>query len=1149
MKKNLLILYIIFLANFLFANKYDLSSTHYITIENFQFQGEWMPTGVGGSTAIIANKANQTASTVVNVGAEGEYFVWVQAADYANDKPGTRLMKVLVNGVELPENAGKHGKDLLYWELVGSAKLNKGENFLSIKSVTNFPRCAAILITKDKNFNPNIALQDGSVRRATRRQSYLSNYEILGKFPKIEAGESFKNAKSVGISNGKLKINYTQKKYPDGKIFYERSAEVLIDSQFIPMPSFKDEALVIAYSQNETANDEEYVVSWKKSLGEIKVKVANEYFNTPLSNSNFYGIGSMKLLRIVDVKKNSETDLEITYQDDVKAKLTLSKNEPIAKFKVNALADKSGYYSIIFLSFNKIDRFEVESLQMPVSYQNHRIMKEPVVVGNRMMSQPICIVEGKFVSDKNLTCGVIADPENLSPDEWSEYNNSVCGFSLMSADAKVQPVYVQPILGGRNSKKEEGDVLEASCYMLSMSGDWTEALTKINSAIYNASKLREPYEASISEASVNIAKFMADEKASGWSPIHKGRWNIEMINTVTQPAPLAELSIALLTDDEDYYKKFSLPTIEFTLSRMSAHYSMQFWSEAPTNTNSKLNLNVPSKPWSADYYAGLYALTNSANTFLKDFYYNKNGSLRGEEKLSWTVKLGMYLAGEFDESNIKEIEKEALEWAKKSFDNKNFSEIPMLIFVNDGLYPYWWYLMDLYELTGNSELLKYARLGAFYTLSCLWNWPTPAPQQTINKNNIVHGECNPMWRGTERLRLGYDENQVLQDAFIAEDSSRTKKNWRGAWFLLKEKQVDGFKASRIGLGIEQRWTFVMRNHHKNILMPSWAPEMLKVYQHTKDDIIMKFSRHSIVGRYANYPGYYVCDYTDVYMSADYPYKGPDVTSLYHHHEPVVFMHTFDYLMAQIESRTQNKIKFPFVRQQGYVWFTNRIFGLSGKVFDEAFCKPLLNLDAVDTHDNHKISTLLARGVGHIWLIVLNDSAKEITANLALNLKSRQLSGLLADSEFSLYNSAGEVVSQNLRKENLSAIRIPPLGLIAVKMPAKEALISKSHPSLPKKSHITKPQIANEWGDFHLFRIRSPFGKDSIYAFLNPLFGKDGKAKLTVKTSSGVEKVLECNSFPFEFSHYPLDMNDEIKVVLELEDKNGKFKSEEFILAK
>ncbi len=43
----------------------------------------------------------------------------------------------------------------------------------------------------------------------------------------------------------------------------------------------------------------------------------------------------------------------------------------------------------------------------------------------------------------------------------------------------------------------------------------------------------------------------------------------------------------------------------------------------------------------------------------------------------------------------------------------------------------------------------------------------------------------------------------------------------------------------------------------------------------------------------------------------------------------------DYLVTEIQQRSDGKVRFPFVKQDGFVWFNNRIYGGGkGTVMDD-----------------------------------------------------------------------------------------------------------------------------------------------------------------------------------------------------------------------
>ncbi len=1130
------------------SHAYDLKNTYYIEAESFQFYGTWEASGVMREAVLFAMSAGCEASTVMRIREEGNHFVWARSMDYVKNQ-GVRRFTLGVNAdMEILGEGGKHGKgDCLYWEKLGVAEFKKGDNFITLKSTTSFPRVDAILITKDKNFDPNIALQEASVRRATRFYPKMHYFEYKSDsfLPDMLSAKPDSSAKAVKISNPSLSVEFVPYKTSDGKRAFVRKV-VYGNAQF--SRSYFDECLSVSYAPEVEAIDVRYEIKWKPYRGTLLVNVGSDTFETPASSENRFAAGKNMFMRPSNVEKLSPLSVKLSYEDGSEAVYTLDKEKPWAKFDVNVPVKEDGMYSVALYSGESAKREDLLFTLMPPSYLGVRTMKEAAVLGNRIMSQPLSLMETKLGENSSLTNGVVADPTSFDVHEWSvNTGGSVCGFSLASPRGLIQPSICSPILGGRDSKFKPGDTIKRSWYVLDMRGDWTEALSEINSELYGAADLREPQEASLSDAAANMIEYLKSEEISGFSQRHKGRWNIEHINSVTVSSPLAEVSAALLSDDEDYYERIALPTIEYTLSRREPHFSVQLWSQVKNGDSPFIKLGALSDSyWSADYFAGLNNLLGFGNPFFKTLYKTTGGKTRYGGKLPWTVDLGIAIADPQEAKTLMPgVLKSARKWMESSFSNRYYGEPPAMGFVNAGFYPYWWYLIDLYEITRDESFLNYARLGSYYTLSCLWNWPmTVKGDFVVNKGGVAEGDYHPMWRGDKRSRLGEPECTKKKEAFFAAHPEVNKREWRNTWFL-DEKVVDGRKVARTGLGIEQRWTYVLGiKNCRNIMMPSWAPEMLRVWRYSGDDIVMKFSRHSIVGRYANYPGYYICDYTDVMHSADYPYKGPDITSLYHHHAPCAFAHTVDYLMAQVEERSAGKINFPYVRQQGYVWFTNRIFGRPGTVFGDQECRPLLSNSAAKLGTS-KISAIYARGKDFIWAIFLNDSGSEITADLKLNPADKIFKSAFKESKMKLFDSAGNELGEYNYPE-ASGVKIPALGLVALKVKAEQKELFPQIAPLKSEAHIEKKGIAKEWGDMHAFRIRSPFGKDSLYVVLTAPFDKKGQASIEVRQG---EKTVskKCSVFPYEFSIYPLNMQGSVSFKITVEDENSKKVSEEFTL--
>ena len=87
-----------------------------------------------------------------------------------------------------------------------------------------------------------------------------------------------------------------------------------------------------------------------------------------------------------------------------------------------------------------------------------------------------------------------------------------------------------------------------------------------------------------------------------------------------------------------------------------------------------------------------------------------------------------------------------------------------------------------------------------------------------------------------------------------------------------------------------------------------------------------------------------------------------------------------------------------------------------------------------------------------------------------------------------------------------------------------------------------------WGEMHAFRIRGPFGKDSIYVvFTGGFESKDAKISLNIKSP---QSSITRGYYPYEISVYPLSPESDIVFdVSVFEGGKQLWKSEELALKK
>ncbi|MDZ7617484.1 MAG: hypothetical protein U1E05_10795, partial [Patescibacteria group bacterium] len=694
---------------------------------------------------------------------------------------------------------------------------------------------------------------------------------------------------------------------------------------------------------------------------------------------------------------------------------------------------------------------------------------------------------------------VTAEPSAL-PQRWPTATDSVYGFSLLNAEGRVQPSAFSPVLGFGESFCKAGEQRTARFRILAMPGDWTAGLETVSQDIMNVRDYRRPTHASLTQAAINMMDLMHDADPAGWNDELKGFYNIEMAETVTQASPLTIVAASLLTRDEQLYATRALPTIEFLLTRPNAHWARP---HAPSP------LRVPNRFYGAALWQGLHGLLGELNPWLLEFAMPEGEVLHSQAYNSaprWSSLLAAYRLNPNAE-RLAEIRTEADAFLEKQIYGRREDVIPFSHFYNIHFYPYWWDLIELYELTGEARYLAAAEQGAFHTIAGLWSHPVvPEGEMTIHADGQHAGLGALWWKDVDRYRLG--------DPREPGDTP--------------PKQVPAWWVARCGLGLEQPSTYFTAGGRgngfmRNIMMSVWAPHLLRVHQHTNRDIYETYARNTIIGRFANYPGYYSVGYSDLMLSPRYPYDGPDISGIYYHHIPPQLAFSVDFLVAQAQQRSAGRIRFPWAMQQGYAWFTNRVYGMAGgEIFGQPAGRLLLDGKAI-TIAEKDVDWLAARAGDRVWLILMSQSDEPVRPTITLDAARL---GLTAGAPMTVF-TPDQPEGEPRAAEAISELTVPPKGLVAVSLPAVER---DEFPKLPPlaEGHVVR-DAGKPWGELHAMRIRSPFGSDSVLVVLTNGPAEGGSVTLNI---GGRETPLVKKTLPFEFSIYPWPIEKDCELAVE-----------------
>lgn len=1103
-------------------------NTYFIEAEDFQFPAGWVfsketGTNVSGKGALFAAASKDPvpdAMTVISLKTKGSFFVWTRSRDYAENQPGTRKYLLSVNEQEMSLESGRHLSEGYAWEKVGRIDLDTGENVLSLKNTSgNFVRCDAIVLSTDEAFNPG--------KEGLSLTAYAIKPTRVKETPAVlniaEAASFAKKEKLLGtLSNAQLKLSFEEViNDKTGKRQLVATTAIFQDQGWATLKAQVEENRVFLLSTKKAKIEfGAYFASWKNTASLTEFVVKGKTYNPMDQNGakNPFLAGELSACQPSAVKQVSPEVLWVTYLTDkgeeVKGIWTLKPGASHYELSLEYSAKEEGFYSFVVAAFQDVSEQEVQQVQLPPMFNYKRLPTDPILIPGAMTPQPLAIVE--LGRDKPLSFFVTGSLTDF-PLDWGKDNTSRIGFSLKNAFNQIQPVAFAPVLGLEDSKLRAGQSLKRTFNLGAVAENWNGALEYISNSIYEVKDYRAQDSSSLTNAAFNMIDLVKNDDASGWNAQLKGFYDIEadpkIAPTVAQSAPLALISAAIMGRDEELYLSRALPTIEYTLSRSAFRWAKAVG--APYNLKEASLVLDPYKnvQFNTAYFDALNQLLEEKNPWLVQVgmpdQQPRKLSGYSVNLPAWTQELAAYRLTK-DKQWLDKAVLHAREFLQKEVYGQKTEVLTAQPFYNTSFYPYWWDLMDLYEVNKDKVFLDAAKYASFFTIAGIRSYPLVQNQkQRIHEGGRYEGNTNLWWKDGKKFRLGFPR--------IDGD--------------VTEKEVPQSLISPVGLGLEQPVTFFLPNKNvRHIFMSTWAPHLLRLSAESNKDIFEIYARNSIIGRFSNYPGYYATGFTDLTYQANYPYKGPDINSIYYHHISPHLAFTLDFLVTEAIQRSKGKITFPWGKQEGFVWFNNRIYGAGkGTIFDDSRVKLWLKKGLVHI-GNPAINYITGISDDRFWLVLLNEAQQEQQFEIGLdpdqlavkNTGIKFYEGITAKPKEMVLS--GKTMKSVIAGKGLTAYSFP------LQQPVAETVL------LPVKNGMQEINIGTPWGKLHAFRIRSPFGWDSIYAYLStpPLAG--AAAEMVLNEDSAT--VVKCVGYPFEWSFPGIDPVKPASISLKLKKEGS-----------
>lgn len=673
--------------------------------------------------------------------------------------------------------------------------------------------------------------------------------------------------------------------------------------------------------------------------------------------------------KATSVSKVGSTIIEFLYDypdlpGKIEFRVILNSENDVPIFETYFKPDQKIWYSIAFMGITPLEPGSLDFLYQPLTWGWKRFPSK-----SYLTPEGYCTTAATFTNSNGVTEGIAPDPSEI-PYRYATFENSKFGLSIRNMEGMAQPVLFSPVFGGEGSLVAPGSVNTFQSRYILNGGDWYSGTRYILKDIFQYRNERQNITVTLNETLQNMLDYAMNDRYSGWiSDLKASDYVQDVVGTVKNVSALHALGTALITGNREIYKHRAIPMTEYMMSRQKYLYSISdsLYIQSPSHY-----LKGPCAE--IGELAGLYSISQGRSEAFRlemERVFGKPRELNLETTTgggSWYDYLYRYQITR-NESDLEKAIDGADEYLDKILNTypTSFEDNPGLKDRHASFYtdftPRLFDLFQLYEVTNEDRFLDSATLAAQYLLLWLRSNPmAPDTSITVNKGGKVPGKFGKRYK--------YNSYDFLPDY---NDTTH-----------LAEQVIPAWRTSLIGLSPEQPYTY----KYGTIMLSHYAAWLLRFAKFNNDDMLRDAAYNAIIGRYANFPGYYFTSFeTDVYQRADYPmhdfYDVKYNAIFYNHIWPHIAL-LIDFIVSDAYYRSNGNIDFPSIYAPGYAYLTSKVYGhRPGTIYGNVDVYPWLPKGAVQ-HNSLPLNHILGIGPKDLFVVLMNTSENDVKTNIRLN---------------------------------------------------------------------------------------------------------------------------------------------------------------------